>query len=119
MKQSEDEWRLLVWFFYSHIYVAQLCTMQYKDQEWTQGNEALRRSFLTGTPVRVCRGTRESGNSGAAADGAEAGAGPSSSPSNKDKKKGGEIMYVYDGLYRVKEYKRVVSNTEWLFVVRA
>lgn len=30
--------------------------MQIKDQEWSAGNAALKRSFELGTPVRVARG---------------------------------------------------------------
>ena len=53
-----------------------------KDQFWEKGNTALRVSCEQGLPVRVMRG----------------------------KKEGSKLMYSYEGLYRVKEHKMVVSE---------
>ncbi|GAX82589.1 hypothetical protein CEUSTIGMA_g10015.t1 [Chlamydomonas eustigma] len=59
---------------------------QVKDQEFTNGNLALRRSFEQKTPVRVFRGSKVKG----------------------------ALKYTYEGLYKVMEVKREVSKQGWL-----
>ena len=58
--------------------------MQVKDQAFSGGNLALRRSHETGTPVRVFRGSKADG----------------------------KLKYTYEGLYNVAEAKLAV-RPEW------
>ena len=65
-----------------------LCTLhlllhlQVQDQVWERDNLGLLQNCQTGTPVRVFRGSRD---------------------------QAGETQYTYEGLYAVKEAKRIVS----------
>jgi hypothetical protein len=54
-----------------------------EDQEWVRDNLGLKRNAQTGTPVRVFRGSRDSE---------------------------GNTQYTYEGLYAVKDARRVVSE---------
>ncbi|KAF5827502.1 PUA-like domain-containing protein [Dunaliella salina] len=56
---------------------------QVEDQEWVRDNLGLKQNAQTGTPVRVFRGSRDSA---------------------------GETRYTYEGLYAVKEARRVKSK---------
>lgn len=66
-----------------------LTVSEVEDQEWVRDNLGLKRNAQTGTPVRVFRGSRDSN---------------------------GDTRYTYEGLYAVKDAKRVVSECVYVCV---